>query len=188
MLKLSLGVALGWFTLIAGPLFAADPPSALSFKMQSLDGQPVDLSQYRGKVVLIVNVASRCGLTPHYKQLQALHEKYQKQGLVILGFPCNQFKAQEPGSAEEIRQFCTANYGVTFPLMAKIDVNGPEAAELYKYLTSLDTQPKGPGKISWNFEKFLVGRNGQVVARFAPKTKPDAPEVVQMIEAELAKK
>lgn len=188
MTKLRPMIAFGMLALAAGTLLAADPPSALNFKMKDLDGQPVDLSQYQGKVVLIVNVASRCGLTPHYKQLQALYTKYQQQGLVVLGFPCNQFKAQEPGTAEDIRQFCTANYGVTFPLMAKIEVNGPGAAELYKYLTALDTKPKGPGAISWNFEKFLVGRNGQVVARFAPKTKPDAPEVVERIEAELAAK
>jgi len=160
----------------------------LNFETKSLDGRNVDLAEYRGKVVLIVNVASQCGLTPQYKQLQGLYEKYQKQGLVILGFPCNQFKQQEPGSPEEIRQFCTANYGVTFPLLAKIEVNGPDACPLFKYLTALDTRPKGAGPIAWNFEKFLISRTGQVVARFAPKTKPDAPEVIQLIEAELAKK
>jgi glutathione peroxidase len=166
---------------------AAPPPSALGFKMKSLDGQPADLAQYQGKVVMIVNVASRCGLTPQYKQLQALYTKYKQQGLVIVGVPCNQFKEQEPGSPQEIRQFCTANYGVTFPLLAKVEVNGPGACELYKYLTALATKPQGAGPIAWNFEKFIVGRNGQVAARFAPRTKPDATEVVQLIEAELAK-
>jgi glutathione peroxidase len=137
---------------------------------------------------MIVNVASRCGLTPQYAQLQALHVKYAKEGLVILGFPCNQFKQQEPGSAEEIRQFTTVTYGVAFPLFAKIEVNGAGACDLYKHLTALDTKPVGAGTISWNFEKFIIGRSGEVVARFAPKTKPDDPEVLKIIEAELAKK
>ena len=162
--------------------------SALGFVVHSLDGKEVKLSQYQGKVVLIVNVASKCGLTPQYKQLEALYEKHKKDGLVIVGFPCNQFRGQEPGSAEEIQTFCTVNYGVTFPLMAKVEVNGNDACDLYKYLTALDAKPTGAGKISWNFEKFLVGRNGEVVARFGPKTTPDAPEVVTAIEAELAKK
>jgi glutathione peroxidase len=160
----------------------------LSFTMKSLNGKDVALSQYQGKVVLIVNVASKCGLTPQYKQLQALHEKYAKDGLPILGFPCNQFRSQEPGTAAEIQQFCRVNYGVSFPLFSKIEVNGDGACDLYKCLTGLDTKPVGPGKISWNFEKFILGRNGEVVARFAPRTKPDDPEVVKVIEAELAKK
>ena len=167
---------------------AADKPAALDFKMNSLDGKEVDLSKYQGKVVMVVNVASQCGLTPQYKQLEALYEKYGKQGLVILGFPCNQFLHQEPGTVEEIQQFCTVNYGVTFPLFAKVEVNGDGACPLYKYLTALDAKPTGAGKISWNFEKFIIGRSGEVVARFSPRTTPDAPEVVQVIEAELAKK
>lgn len=160
-------------------------PPALAFKMKTLAGREVCLCKYEGKVVLIVNVASKCGHTPQYKQLQQLYEKYGEQGLAVLGFPCNQFGAQEPGTAEEIRSFCRKNYGVTFDMFAKINVNGDEACDLYKHLTSLETKPKGPGKISWNFEKFLVGRNGEVVARFAPATKPDDPEVVKRIEAEL---
>jgi glutathione peroxidase len=167
---------------------AAKVPAALNFRMDSLDGKEVDLSRYQGKVVLVVNVASKCGFTPQYEQLEALHEKYGPKGLAVLGFPCNQFKAQEPGTAQEIQEFCRINYGVTFPLFAKIEVNGNGACPLYKHLTSLDTKPKGPGKIDWNFEKFLIGRNGKVVARFAPNTKPDAPEVIKVIEAELAKK
>jgi glutathione peroxidase len=161
---------------------------ALSFKMNSLDGKEVDLSQYQGQVVLIVNVASYCGNTPQYKQLEALHEKYGKEGLAVLGFPCNQFGAQEPGSAEDIQKFCTTKFHVGFPMFAKIEVNGDGACPLYKYLTALDTKPKGKGAVSWNFEKFVVGRNGEVVARFQPGTKPDAPEVVKVIDAELAKK
>ena len=167
---------------------AAKVPAALNFKMNSLDGKEVDLSQHQGKVVMVVNVASKCGFTPQYEQLQMLYEKYGPKGLVVLGFPCNQFKAQEPGTAQEIQEFCRINYGVTFPLFAKIEVNGDGACPLYKHLTSLDTKPKGPGKIDWNFEKFIIGRNGKVVARFAPKTKPDAPEVIKVVVAELTKK
>ena len=160
----------------------------LSFTVKSLDGKDVDLSKYQGKVVMIVNVASKCGLTPQYKQLQALHEKYSKDGLAILGFPCNQFLSQEPGTADEIKEFCRVNYGVSFDMFAKVEVNGDGACDLYKNLTALDTKPVGPGKISWNFEKFIIGRNGEIVARFSPRTKPDDPEVLKVIEAELAKK
>ncbi len=177
--------------LVALPLtlsLAGDKPATLDVKMKSLDGKDANLSQYRGKVVMIVNVASKCGLTPQYEQLETVYAKYAKDGLVILGVPCNQFGLQEPGTAEEIRQFCQSKYNVTFPMLAKVEVNGDGACDLYKHLTSLDVKPKGPGKISWNFEKFILGRNGEVVARFAPRTKPDAPEVIQAIEAELAKK
>jgi len=159
----------------------------LSFTMKSLDGKDVDLSKYEGKVVLIVNVASKCGLTPQYEQLQALHDKYAEDGLAILGFPCNQFLWQEPGAAEQIQEFCRVNYGVTFDMFAKVNVKGKEACDLYKTLTALDTKPVGPGKISWNFEKFIIGRDGEVVARFSPRTKPDDPAVLKVIEAELAK-
>jgi len=161
--------------------------TALRFKMESLDGQEVDLATYAGKVVMIVNVASKCGYTSQYEQLQALHEKYAEQGLAILGFPCNQFLGQEPGSAEEIRQFCRLNYGVTFDMFAKVEVKGKNACDLYRLLTSLDTKPKGAGKIGWNFEKFILDRNGFVVARFGSGTKPDAPELISIIETELAK-
>jgi glutathione peroxidase len=174
-------------SLQAAEKAATKAPPALNFTMKSLDGTDVELGQYQGKVLLVVNVASKCGFTPQYKELQAVHEKYGPKGLVVLGFPCNQFRQQEPGTAEEIKQFCTVNYGVTFPLFAKIEVNGDGASPLYKHLTSLSTKPKGPGNISWNFEKFLVGRSGEVVARFPSKTKPDDPEVIKLIEAELAK-
>jgi len=169
---------------------AADKPTpaVLNFKMKSLAGKDVDLSQYNGKVVLMVNVASQCGATPQYKQLQELHDKYADKGLAVLGFPCNQFGSQEPGSAEEIATFCKDNYAVTFDMFAKIDVNGDNAAPLYKLLTSKETDPKFAGNIKWNFEKFLIGRDGQIVARFATGVKPDAPEVVKAIETELAKK
>ncbi len=189
MFKLTtVALIIGAFALSIGTAAVADTPAALKFKMKSLDGKEVDLGKYQGKVVLVVNVASKCGLTVQYKELQALHEKHEKDGLVILGFPCNQFRQQEPGTAEEIKKFCTANYGVSFPLFAKIEVNGDGACDLYKYLTALDAKPKGSGKITWNFEKFVIGRKGEVVARFSPQTKPDAPEVLKVIEAELAKK
>ena len=176
------------FSIWASVAAAEKAPAALGFSMQSLAGKEVDLGQYRGKVVMVVNVASKCGLTPQYKQLQALYEKYSKDGLAILGFPCNQFGHQEPGTAREIGEFCRLNYGVSFDMFAKIDVNGGGACPLYKHLKSLPTAPKGPGEISWNFEKFILGRNGEVIARFAPRTKPDDPEVIKVIERELAKK
>jgi glutathione peroxidase len=160
----------------------------LNLEMETLDGKKVNLAEkYKGKVVLLVNVASKCGLTPQYEQLQALHEKYAEQGLAIVGVPSNQFGKQEPGSAAEISEFCEKNYGVEFDLLAKVDVNGDNATPLYKYLTSKEKNKDFAGKITWNFEKFLFNRDGQVVARFAPKTKPDAPEVVKAIETELAK-
>lgn len=163
-------------------------PSALAFKMESLEGKPVEMKKYAGKVVLIVNVASECGLTGQYKELQKMHEKYKDKGLVILGIPCNQFGKQEPGNSQEISEFCKKNYGVTFDMFQKIDVNGDKASELYQFLTSQETQPKGKGKISWNFEKFLINREGKVVARFEPQTAPDDPAIVAAIEKELATK
>ncbi len=159
---------------------------ALDFTLKSLDGKDVDLSAYKGKVVMIVNTASKCGLTPQYEQLQDLHEKYSGQGLAILGFPCNQFKGQEPGTDEEIRRFCSANYGVEFDMFSKIEVNGDGADGLYKYLKSVSTAPQGPGEISWNFEKFVLDRSGNVVARFQPRTRPDDPAVVGLIESKLS--
>ncbi|NLS98017.1 MAG: glutathione peroxidase [Planctomycetaceae bacterium] len=185
-------LAAGSVLFAISPSFAADSdskkvPKALDFKMKTLTGKEVDLGKYQGKVVLVVNVASKCGLTPQYEQLQALHKKYAKKGLAILGFPCNQFREQEPGTAEEIQEFCRANYGVEFDMFEKIEVNGDGACPLYKYLTSLETKPKGAGDISWNFEKFLIARNGEVVARFEPKKKPDDPEVLKAITTELAK-
>lgn len=161
----------------------------LNQEMETLDGEKVNLAKkYKGKVVLLVNVASKCGNTPQYKPLEELHEKYAKEGLAIVGVPCNQFHAQEPGSAKDIAEFCEKNFGVKFDMMAKVDVNGEHAVPLYKYLTSKETDPKYAGKITWNFEKFLFNRDGQVVARFAPKVQPDSKEVVSAIEKELAKK
>ncbi len=161
---------------------------AISFTMQSLDGKDVDLKSYAGKVVLVVNTASECGLTPQYKDLQAIYEKYKDKGLVVLGFPCNQFGKQEPGTAKEISEFCTKNYGVTFDMFAKVEVNKENACPLYKYLTSKEAPPVGKGPISWNFEKFLINRQGELVNRFGPRTQPDAAEVIAAIEKELAAK
>ncbi|MGH7213349.1 MAG: glutathione peroxidase [Tepidisphaeraceae bacterium] len=164
-------------------------PQALNFTMKSLNGKPINLSEkYKGKVVLMVNVASKCGLTPQYKQLQALHEQYTEKGLSILGFPANDFGAQEPGTDEQIAEFCERNYGVDFDMFSKITVKGDAKHDLYKVLTTAQGEQVKPGEISWNFEKFLIGRDGQIVARFSPQTKPDAPEVTGAIEAELAKK
>lgn len=165
-----------------------DVPAALNFTMQSIDGKAMPLASYQGKVILLVNVASRCGLTPQYQQLQALHEKYKDQGLVVVGIPANEFGGQEPGSNEEIAAFCTSKYNVTFPMMAKVVVKGKDICPLYDFLTSQKTNPRFAGAIKWNFEKFVINRQGQVVARFDPRTKPDSPDVVKLLEAELAKK
>jgi glutathione peroxidase len=155
------------------------------FTAMSIDGEERSLRDYAGKMVLVVNVASQCGLTPHYRGLQELYENYRDRGLVVLGFPCNQFGAQEPGSEAEIKTFCETRYGVTFPLFAKIEVNGPGRHPLYAFLTEQPTQPDGPGDIQWNFAKFLVDRSGNVAARFVPATKPVSDEIVSAIETAL---
>lgn len=160
-------------------------PAALDFEVNTLEGESVRLDKYHGDVVLIVNVASRCGLTPQYEQLQQLHEEHAEAGLSILGFPANNFGKQEPGSNENIARFCKKNYGVEFDMFAKISVAGDDQAPLYAFLTSEETNPDFAGKIRWNFDKFLVNREGQVIARFAPRTKPNAKEVLKAIEAAL---
>lgn len=165
---------------------AGDVPAVLAFTVKDIDGREVPLGRYAGKVVLIVNVASKCGLTPQYKALQALHEKYAERGLVILAFPANNFGNQEPGTEAEIRTFCETKYGVKFPLFAKISVKGDNSHPLYRFLTSSQTNGKLGGEITWNFEKFLVSREGKVVQRFAPRKTPDSEEVVRAIEAQLA--
>jgi glutathione peroxidase len=156
--------------------------------MKSLDGKDVNLSRYAGKVVLIVNVASECGYTPQYKGLQALHDKYAKDGLVVLGVPANDFGQQEPGTNAEITAFCQKNYGVKFDMLSKVTVKGPEQVPLYKFLTSKETDPKFAGPVKWNFTKFLIGRHGEIAARFEPGVEPESPEVTKAVEAELAKK
>jgi len=162
--------------------------SIYDFTAKSLQGKDVSLGDFRGKPMLIVNTASKCGFTPQYEGLEKLYEQHKDKGLVVLGFPCNQFGAQEPGSEAEIGAFCQANYGVTFPMFSKIDVNGTNAHPLYNYLKGEKAGILGTKNIKWNFTKFLVNRDGQVVNRFAPKLNPEAPEVVGAIEAELAKK
>lgn len=171
--------------MMTNTLGAAEAGKVLDVKMKPLGAkEEVDLGKYKGKVLLIVNVASRCGATPQYEQLQALHEQYKDDGLVVVGFPCNQFGGQEPGDAAQIAEFCKAKYDVTFDMFEKIDVNGSDAAPLYKMLTAYSASP---GPVKWNFEKFLISKDGQIVGRFATRVKPDAPEVVDAIKAELAK-
>ncbi len=159
-------------------------PTIHDFTAKTIDGKTRALADYRGKVLLVVNVASHCGFTPQYQGLEALYEKYRAQGLVVLGFPCNQFGAQEPGSEPEIAAFCERNYGVTFPLFAKIDVNGAGAHPLYRYLTSSAPGLLGSESIKWNFTKFLVDRKGNVVKRYAPNAAP--ADLAQDIEKALA--
>ena len=154
------------------------------FEARQMNGTTVPLEQYRGKALLIVNTASACGFTPQFGGLEALHEKYGQRGLAVLGFPCNQFGSQDPGSNEEIASFCQLNYGVTFPMMAKIDVNGPDADPLFKWLTTEAPGMLGSTAIKWNFTKFLVGKDGQVIKRYAPNDKPE--DMAKDIEAALA--
>jgi glutathione peroxidase len=155
-----------------------------SFTLNSIDGEPAPLAEYQGKVVLLVNVASQCGYTPQYSALEAIYEKYKEQGFVILGFPANNFGAQEPGTNEEIKTFCTRKYSVTFPMYGKISVKGADQAPLYKYLTT-ETAPGIAGDIKWNFTKFLVDRDGKVVQRFEPAVTPDSKQVTSAIEKQL---
>jgi glutathione peroxidase len=163
-------------------------PSPLDFKVKDIDGKDVDLSQYKGKVVMLVNVASKCGNTPQYKPLEALYEKYKDQGLVIIGFPANEFGKQEPGSNEQIKEFCESTYQVKFPMMSKIVVKGEGIHPLYAYLTDKNKTGEFGGEITCNFAKFIVDRNGNLIARLNPKTQPDSPKVVAEIEKALAAK
>ncbi|WP_445526679.1 glutathione peroxidase [Streptomyces cyslabdanicus] len=164
---------------------ATAPDSPLAVQIGALQGGPADLGQYAGRVVLMVNVASKCGLTPQYAGLEQLHERYAGQGFTVLGVPCNQFMGQEPGNAEEIAEFCSATYGVTFPMTEKVEVNGEGRHALYERLTGFADADGYSGDIRWNFEKFLVGRDGKVVARFSPQTAPEAAELVAAVEEQL---
>ena len=159
--------------------------SIYDFSLKDIDHKQVSLSQYRGKVVMIVNVASRCGFTPQYEGLQKLYLKYKDQGFVILGFPANNFGGQEPGSDEEIKTFCSAKYSVTFPIFSKISVKGDDIHPLYKLLTTKETDPEFSGDIKWNFSKFLLDKNGKVIARFEPAVKPESDQVIQAVEKAL---
>jgi glutathione peroxidase len=152
-------------------------------EMSALRGGPADLAGFRGRALLIVNVASRCGLTPQYTGLQQLYDAYRERGLVVLGVPCNQFAGQEPGTADEIVEFCQVNYGVTFPLTEKVDVNGPDRHPLYRELVTTPDAGGEAGDVRWNFEKFLIAPSGAVVARFRPQVQPQAPELVAAVEA-----
>jgi glutathione peroxidase len=163
---------------------AAD--SIYDIPLKDIDGKDTSLKPYAGKVILVVNVASKCGFTPQYAGLEALYKKYSDQGLVICGFPCNQFGHQEPGTEADIKQFCTSKYDVTFPMFSKLDVNGPDRHPLYVMLAGKDSP--FPGDIKWNFNKFLLGKDGKIIARFDSKVKPDSDELTKAVEAALAAK
>lgn len=169
--------------LSAAPTFAED--SVHEFKVQNIEGEDVDLSSYKGKVLLIVNVASKCGATPQYDPLQALHAKYADKGLVVMGFPANNFGGQEPGTNEEIAEFCSSKFSVEFPLFSKVSVKGDDKAPLFGYLTGAEN-PDKQGDIGWNFEKFLVGKDGKLVRRFGTRVKPDDADLVAAVEKALA--
>ena len=156
------------------------------FEQKTIDGEDKSLGDYQGQVLLLVNVASECGLTPQYEGLEKLYRDKKNQGFSVLGFPCNQFGAQEPGTEAQIKDFCSTKYDVTFPMFSKLEVNGEGAHPLYQWLTSLDLEPEGSGDIKWNFGKFLVNRRGEVVARFSPKVQPDSPELREAIEGALS--
>ncbi|MGA2328438.1 MAG: glutathione peroxidase [Bryobacteraceae bacterium] len=165
---------------------AAFPASGIyDFTLNSIDGQPAPLAAYQGKVLLLVNVASRCGFTPQYAGLEKIYREYKDRGLVVLGFPANNFAAQEPGTNEEIKSFCSRTYNVSFPLYAKSSVKGDNINPLYRFLTDKSQNPKTGGDIRWNFTKFLIGRDGTVMARFEPIVAPDSPEVATAIEKAL---
>jgi glutathione peroxidase len=173
----------------------APPPVAVTKELdpmwtspiKTLRGKPLALADYKGKALMLVNVASECGLTPQYTALEALQQKYEPKGFTVIGFPCNQFGGQEPGTAEEIEKFCSVNYGITFPITEKIEVNGDGRHEVYKSLTSIADAKGHSGDIRWNFEKFVVSADGTKVTRFHPKTTPDDPAVIAAVEAALPK-
>lgn len=174
-------LALGACTALAG-----EAPKLCDIPLRDIDGKATSLKAYTGKVLLLVNVASQCGYTPQYKSLEATYRKYKDQGLMVLGFPCNDFGNQEPGSNEQIKEFCSSTYDVTFPLFDKLHVKGPEQHALYAALTGKDSP--FPGDVKWNFGKFLLGRDGRLLKRFDSGAKPDSPEVTRAIEAALAAK
>jgi len=178
-------VVLALVIIVAGSVFAAS--NIYDFTLPSIDGRPMPLADFKGKVVLVVNVASRCGYTPQYSALEALYEKYKDQGFVIVGFPANNFGAQEPGTNQEIKTFCSRKYSVTFPLYSKVSVKGDDQTPLYQYLTK-QTDPPIAGEIKWNFTKFLVDRNGHVIQRFESAVRPDSKEVISAVEKQLSQK
>jgi glutathione peroxidase len=169
----------------AATLVAAEK-TVFDFTLNSIDGQPAPLAAYKGKVVLLVNVASKCGYTPQYSALESTYEKYKDRGFIIVGIPANNFGAQEPGSNQEIKTFCSSKYHVTFPMMAKVSVKGEDITPLYQFLTDKSSNPQSGGEIKWNFTKFLIGPDGRVITRFEPEITPDSPQVTSAIEAALA--
>jgi glutathione peroxidase len=172
--------------LVFLPLIVARAQSVYDIPVKDIDGKDTSLAAYKGQVILVVNVASKCGHTPQYAPLEAAYQKYKDKGFAVLGFPCNQFNSQEPGTNAEIKEFCSSKYHVTFPLFDKLEVNGPQRHPLYVALAG-EGSPF-PGDIKWNFTKFLIGRDGKILQRFEPKIKPDVPEVVEAIESALAAK
>lgn len=160
-------------------------PNFYDLSAKNIEGTKQALGDFKGQVLLVVNVASKCGLTPHYEGLEAVYNKYKDRGLTVLGFPCNQFAGQEPGTDEEIKEFCSLNFSVDFPLFSKIDVNGDDQDPVYKFLNAATPGPEAAGDITWNFTKFVVGRDGEVVARFDPTTAPDAEPLIAAIEKAL---
>jgi glutathione peroxidase len=171
--------------VVKEPTTAAANASPLDFVVKDIDGKDQNLADYKGKVVMIVNVASKCGFTPQYQQLEAVYKKYADRGFVIVGFPANNFKGQEPGSDEQIKQFCTSKYDVTFPMMSKVSVAGEDKTPVYKFLTEKPTAGDFAGEIGWNFNKFLIDRNGNIIARYNSKAKPDDAKVTEEIEKAL---
>jgi len=169
----------------AATLVAAEK-TVHDFTLNSIDGQPAPLAAYKGKVVLLVNVASKCGFTPQYSALESTYEKYKDRGFVIVGIPANNFGAQEPGSNQEIKTFCSSKYHVTFPMMAKVSVKGDDITPLYQFLTDKSSNPQSGGEIKWNFTKFLIGPDGRVITRFEPEITPDSPQLTSAIEEALA--
>jgi glutathione peroxidase len=172
---------------VSAGVIAGAKQTVYDFGATDIDGNPVDLAKYRGRVALVVNTASRCGFTPQYEGLQALYSEYKDRGLVVLAFPANNFKEQEPGTDQEIKEFCTTKYNVEFPIFSRISVAGEDKHPLYQFLTSPQTNPPFAGEITWNFNKFLVDRDGNVVARFESKDKPQDPQVIDAIEKALAR-
>jgi glutathione peroxidase len=178
------------FVLLCGTFttFAGIAKQVYNYQLKTIDGEPTSLAKYKGKVLLVVNVASACGYTPQYSALEALYEKYKDQGLVVVGVPANNFANQESGTDAEIKTFCNRKYHVTFPMMSKVSVVGADQTPLYHYLTDKTKNPSVGGEIKWNFTKFLIARDGTPVNRFEPATKPDSPEVIVAVESELKKR
>ena len=184
MIRLSVLAAVG--ILMFAAFAAGEGKTVFDYTLNTIDGQPAPLAAYKGKIVLLVNVASRCGFTPQYTALESIYARYKDRGFVIIGIPANNFGAQEPGTNQEIKTFCQSKYNVTFPMMSKVSVKGEDKTPLYQYLTDKSVNPKTGGDIQWNFTKFLVGPEGQIIARFEPKVTPDSPEVTGAIEQALA--